>query len=389
MKKNLLFSIVLLAQLTFAQNVKFNDADFKAHVVKYHDLNDDNEISIDEAKKITQIGIEFSQIQDFTGLEQFINLNSFVLRQSAIIALDFSKNPSLEAITIDHNDKLEQVNIKNCVNLKSLNCNYTLITELDLDDNINLENLYCDHAQLNSIDITSNTKLKHINFNYCKELKELNVSNNPDLEYLSVIDNKLQEIDLSNNIQLSQLTLDGNQLTTLDLSNNPSLGTPPENVKYSLSFVSNPLETLILKNGSADAQVYDFYWKDPESNNFVGMPLKKICIDEVDREYVEKQLKQYNIQNTSIVTDCDGILGVADFEIHNEATIFLNPKNNILSISPKNNTKVFSTYIYNTQGQLLIQGSANQFDLSPLSQGIYIIQIDTNKGSASIKIIKH
>ena len=83
--------------------------------------------------------------------------------------------------------------------LKYLDCSSNLIKELDLSNNLNLETL-------------------KINGN---RLFNLNLSNNKSLKYLGCSKNLIEEMDLSNNFLIKILNVMGNNLTNLQLNESP------------------------------------------------------------------------------------------------------------------------------------------------------------------------
>jgi len=78
-----------------------------------------------------------------------------------------------------------------------------------------------------------------------------------------------------------------------------------------------------------------------------------------------------------------GILNVVNANI----SIYPNPTNNILNIQIDATIEAIS--VYNFQGQNVLNVSnTNQLDLSNLAEGAYIVQINTDKGTARKTIIK-
>ena len=106
----------------------------------------------------------------------------------------------------------------------------------------NLEKLDCSHNELTELDVSKNTKLKYlecIGTYYPRvmsfsgmasiipteigEITTLDLSGNPELEYLNISDNRLTSLNLSSNPALTKLDCSGTDLTSLDVSNNPEL----------------------------------------------------------------------------------------------------------------------------------------------------------------------
>ena len=137
-------------------------------------------------------------------------------------ALNLSKNPELTelycngnqitALDLSANKKLQKINA-NCNNLTALDTrNLPELTYLDLQANFDLR----------SIDVSKNPKLEFLNVAQGK-LTSLNVKSNRKLVELKVFCNQLTALDVRSNYMLKKLSCFENQLTALDLSSNVSL----------------------------------------------------------------------------------------------------------------------------------------------------------------------
>ena len=137
-------------------------------------------------------------------------------------ALNLSKNPELTelycngnqitALDLSANKKLQKINA-NCNNLTALDArNLPELTYLDLQANFDLK----------SIDVSKNPKLEFLNVAQGK-LTSLNVKSNRKLVELKVYDNQLTALDVRSNYLLKKLSCYENQLTALDVSNNGAL----------------------------------------------------------------------------------------------------------------------------------------------------------------------
>ncbi|HUH25841.1 MAG TPA: T9SS type A sorting domain-containing protein [Flavobacterium sp.] len=67
--------------------------------------------------------------------------------------------------------------------------------------------------------------------------------------------------------------------------------------------------------------------------------------------------------------------------------IYPNPATNILNVSLENNLKLEKVIIFNNLGQIVKVSKYNTIDTSALSTGIYIVEVSTNQGKASKKLI--
>ena len=149
-------------------------------------------------------------------LSKSSELTELYCRNSKLTALDLSANKKLQKIVAASN-KLTTLDVRNLPEL----------TYLDLQANFDLK----------SIDVSKNPKLEFLNLAQTG-LTLLNVKNNRKLVDLKVYCNQLTALDVSSNYMLKELYCFENQLTALDLSSNVAL--------ECLSVSENPIAELNL-----------------------------------------------------------------------------------------------------------------------------------------------
>ena len=253
--------------------VPFEDANFKAYCVENFDTNSDGEISIAEAKVVTEISVltdkNHRDIKSLKGIEFFTNLlslkcsgqssssnpgqlTSLVLTNNTALtvlncginqlsSLDVSNNTALTSLSCSSN-QLTSLDVNNNTALTSLSCGSNQLTSLDVSNNTALTSLSCGSNQLTSLDVNNNTALTSLRC-YSNQLTSLDVSNNTDLTYLDCSSNQLTSLDVSHNTALTSLSCASNQLTSLDVNNNTTL-------TY-LHCSSNQLTSLDVNNNTA------------------------------------------------------------------------------------------------------------------------------------------
>lgn len=257
----------LFALNSYSQNIKFTDSVFKEKLIFLGlDQNNDNEISLNEAKSVHKLIIPppylENAINDITGIEYFVNLDTLSCTSQNLKKVDLNKNtklqylnllsiPELDTIQIDslsllsylnlNNNNIDSINLSHFSHLKELYIDYK--KNLDVTKNTELELL--DAENIPNIDVTKNEKLKTL---ICNNQTILNLSNNPLLETLSCISlgtdttDGLKSLDLTNNINLKELDCSQNNLTKLNLNKNINL--------EKLICSTNPLKSLDLKNNT-------------------------------------------------------------------------------------------------------------------------------------------
>ena len=174
------------------------------------------------------INAEFYNIDDATGLEDFISLENIYLGHfQGLEYIDVSNLPALTRIYGYENDLV--------------NPDPNTITEL-IANNPNLESIY-NLCNIKDIDISGAINLTALHFTPADVLMQdnpltnIDLSNNTALTNFSIVSSNLTSLDLSNNTALTNLTISCGSLTSLDLSNNTNLyGFAPygyfENLQY-------------------------------------------------------------------------------------------------------------------------------------------------------------
>ena len=77
------------------------------------------------------------------------------------------------------------------------------------------------------------------------------------------------------------------------------------------------------------------------------------------------------------MTVIDSALGIDEVLFSNDFILYPNPANNILKIKLKEEYEIYRVIIYNLFGQKVYLTSKNEFDISSLSNGLYLIKVLT------------
>jgi Leucine-rich repeat (LRR) protein len=128
-----------------------------------------------------------SIITSITNLQNLPNLISFEAQDNALQTIDLSEMTSLKAVDVSDNDNLDSTGLKS-INLSGC----TSLEELLLDDN-DFSGGFPDLSGLNN--------LKIIDFDECKLVDSVDISNLP----------ALQRFDFSGNTQLTELIISSSQ----------------------------------------------------------------------------------------------------------------------------------------------------------------------------------
>ena len=86
------------------------------------------------------------------------------------------------------------------------------------------------------------------------------------------------------------------------------------------------------------------------------------------------------------VFDLSAILSTNEFDISG-FNVYPNPASDYVTIDLQNENILQKTTIYNSLGQIVKTSTGVTIDTSDLSKGIYILEVITNEGKASKKLI--
>lgn len=249
-----------------AQTISITDPNFEKQLV-HLGIDSDNlvngSMSSADALGILKLDLSSTQIQDLTGLEAFVdldslwcgdnpNLTSFPtniipsglqflnIHTCALSSLDLSQATSLHTLICYSNTALSNLQLPS--SLTHLNCSNNNLSSLNLNSTPNLVFGLVSYNQLTSLDLSSLSNLEDFVFEY-NAVHTLQLSNHPNLTYLKGDNNQLSSLDLSNCPQLTTLYLINNLLSTIDLSQNPLL----RHVKLN----DNQISTLDVSNNPA------------------------------------------------------------------------------------------------------------------------------------------
>jgi Leucine-rich repeat (LRR) protein len=171
-------------------------------------------------------------------VSQNTKLTNLALCSCDLPTLDLSNNNQLQTLNLD-DTPVSSIKINPSENLENLYIPNTKLTNFNFGDFPNLSEVDCGKSPFKSVDLSKNTKLNKIYFPWCNleeikfadenpylayvqlnsnDLKEVNLSNMPNLQDIKLSNNQLATIDLSNNLKLTNFSCSSNELTNLDIS---------------------------------------------------------------------------------------------------------------------------------------------------------------------------
>jgi hypothetical protein len=271
-------------------------------------------------------------------------------------------------------DSLEALNFIGTINISGLN-----ITDLTgLERLVGLRVFGCIGVPITSLDLSANVMLHTLDCGGF--LTSLDLSANTMLSWLTCSNSPLTSLDLSNNVNLTYLNCYNLKITSLDLSNNVNLA----NVQITSDSL---LVSLNLKNGNNTAITYNGF--------FVYDNPLLTCIEVDDSLYSATNWTYFPTGTTTFnnfSTNCL-YLGTAQLEqdIPN-IQLYPNPTQNTLTIDLGATHSAVNINVLNAIGQSVQSVNYNNTQTVDLNiegvSGWYFIQIETEKRSHTIKVLK-
>ncbi|HPE38666.1 MAG TPA: DUF4214 domain-containing protein [Bacillota bacterium] len=202
-------------------STNFPDETFRNYVARYFDDDNNDFLSATEIDAVTEIEIHSYSVNDLTGIEKFSQLTKLDCDSSLLTELDVTQNRALTELDCGYNH-LTTLDVSQNTALTYLDCWNNNLTELDVTHNTALTYLNCGENLLCSLNVTQNTALTALGC-YGNNLTELDITKNSALINLGCFKNSIIELDITRNTALIYLRCDNNPITSLDISRNWSL----------------------------------------------------------------------------------------------------------------------------------------------------------------------
>lgn len=390
------------------------------------DTNGDSLISQSEAEAITYLDVNNNnkdrKINNLSGIEGFVNLDSLMCYGNSLDSLDLSMNTALLFINC-HRNLIKKIDVSNCLVLEFLEASRNRLTSINVSNNTSLITLNIYHNYLTSLDVSNNTGLTTLGFGSLtnNNLPSLDISKNIALRFLNCNGSRLTSLDVSNNIALNYLHCNQNEITTLDLSKNTALfeihcsqnrittlDVSNNKILLWLKCGKNQLTNLVFPEynfvytGVAHLYCDDNQFKTLDISSLrnlrelriQNMPqLTEVCVWIEPFPPADVEIYQNGSPNICFQTDCNGNCNIAGIEESSleGLSIYPNPTNTLLTIET-GITYNYSIEFTSLNGQLLfskeMEGTAHQLDLSSFQKGIYFITIRSKEFVTTRKIIK-
>ena len=412
------FSLILFLNLFISSNLSSQttaipDAAFEQALI---DLGIDSDgtlngsVATSDIDVVTTLDISNKGIELIAGIEDFTNLTELYCQNNELRDIYVIQNTKLKVL----NCSSQYVNYYSVINLyisenkdlEYLNCsnNPPIYGDLNPSLNPNLKTLICANIGLTSLNVSSNSVLEYLNCsnNYyydsngqvrtftnlilgqnsnltavscsTNEISSLDLTGVPNLVDLNCANNNLTGINLNQNTILEELHCQNNQLTSLYLTYSTNLST--------LRCNNNQLTILNVKNGS-NSNLTTF---DAQNNP----SLTCIEVDDADAANAgEAPYDGWYIDAIVSYSDDCSALGLDDELLAQSISLYPNPVSNILTIDSE--IPLTRVVIYSILGEKVIgiNSGFKSIRTDNLSNGVYIVKMQSIKGNTSKKLIKN
>lgn len=362
-------------------------------------------------ENITRLEVNFKNISDLTGIEDFASLKELYCVYNKLTALDISGNAALEGLNCGSNTISSLDLSNNNLLLKFLDFTDNQISTLDVSMLTNLESLFCSVNQLSALDVSQNPSLLSLTYASNSFTAAVDVTNNPVLEYYYCDGNNLSSIDVSQNPELKGLTCSSNNLTSIDISTNTKL--------EELNIRSNGIMTIDLSSHSSLSSLYcddnEFSSLDLskngalinltcKNNQLTSLDLRNgnnsaitifesdgnpslTCIFVDDANYSTTNWTNLDAAST-FVEDEAGCMALSDENFaFTTFNMYPNPVKNHINIS--SNLPLTKIEVYSVLGTKVFETFENKqtLNVSHLNSGVYILKASAESAEKTAKFI--
>ncbi len=208
MKLIQILSFTFITHISVSQNVRIPDSKFKERIISLgYDLNDDQQIQVSEAQKVTKLYVNNLDIVNLEGINSFTNIEEFA-------------------------------------------CNNNKITKLDVSKLKKLKYLYAYDNRISELNITGLTQLEHLYIHNNYFIASLDVSKFKQLQELYISNNRITKLDVSGLDSLQKIEAESNRISDVLLTKAPML--------KSINLKDNPIQVTIDIRGLTNLEYFDF-----------------------------------------------------------------------------------------------------------------------------------
>jgi len=256
------------------------------------------------------------------------------------------------------------------------------ITDLTgLEDFASLDYLSLDELAITELNLSQNLQLRVLNLGFVS-LSSLDITNNVNLEtaFISVkcetcpFISAISSVDFSQNVLLDFLVVRSNFITKIDVSNNPNI------TAFEIKDMNDLIQVSLKSGNNADLD----FLRIMRNPNL-------LCVQVDDPQGViagvNPPYDNWIIENSPLISE-DCFLGL-DEVISVGVSIFPNPAQDMVTISPPQENRILSIVIYDVLGNFIMEKEKdfNYLDVSSWQSGLYFFKIQTQRGASVEKVL--
>ncbi|TVZ59483.1 putative secreted protein (Por secretion system target) [Flavobacteriaceae bacterium MAR_2010_105] len=288
------------------------------------------------------------------------NLSNLDVSNNSVLT-DFQcyNNPSLLSLDLTNNQLLERVFCYNNTSMSSMLLPTTsTLTDIDAFT-----------TGLTSLDASGLNGLEYLRLNQSLSLTNLILPNTTTLQTLWMYTHAVSNLDLSNNTGLVNLDIANGNLSNIDVS-------MLNNLQNFYCNESDLLTSLNVQNGNNHNMPYMWANDNPLLN----------CIQVDNPALAESYSNWLKDAGANFSSNCS--LGIDEFN-KDAVVIYPNPASDRFNVDIK--TEAFYS-LTNLLGKEIIKGNfvtgSNTLDIGSLSNGLYVLHLETSDGKVTKKLIK-
>ena len=204
----------------------FPDINFRQYVQIKFDKNKDGYLSENEITDIKEIFIDRRTFNNAEKIESIEGIELFTDLEDCRIW-----DTRIHSIDFSSNNKLKiliiydevlnRINLSNNYELEQLTL-VTNIKEIDVSRLSKLKKLDISGTSVNVIDLSENLELEWLDISRT-DVKEINISNNKLLYWLAIGETKIESIDIRSNVNLQYLNCECTAISSINIINNTEL----------------------------------------------------------------------------------------------------------------------------------------------------------------------
>lgn len=182
-----IFIALLVCQISYSQFTTIPDPNFEQTLIDLG-LDDvlDGQVLTTNISNVIELDISFEDIEDITGIEDFVALETLDASDNLLTSIDVSNNLNLIFLWVSFNE-LTSIDLSNNLNLEQVTLDGNQISNLDVSFLDNLASLWIDENLISTLDLSNNPLLDELYCGFNPNLSFINIKNGEN-EIIEIFD---------------------------------------------------------------------------------------------------------------------------------------------------------------------------------------------------------